>query len=88
VIRLDLKPENILLSGTALAAAPCVRVGDFGICRPGPDAQGKGGEHLRADLVNTAVYRPLHWLHSVRSLVRAQFGFDRCAFGCVVFDVA
>jgi hypothetical protein len=65
-----------------------VRIGDFGSCRPGPDAQGMGGEHLRADLVNTEVYRPLHLFHSARSLVRAQFGFDRWAFGCVVFDVA
>ena len=43
---------------------------------------------MRADLVNTEVYRPLRLFHSARSLVRAQFGFDRWAFGCVVFDVA
>jgi serine/threonine protein kinase len=60
VIHLDMKPENLLLSETGLDAAPCVHIADFGSCRPGPDAQGKGGEHLRADLVNAEVYRPLH----------------------------
>jgi hypothetical protein len=88
VIHLDVKPENLLVIGSDTAVVPCVRLADFGSCRPGPDSQGKGGEHVRADLVNTAVYRPLQLFQHRGSLVKAQFGFDRWAFGCVIFDVA
>ena len=88
VIHLDVKPENLLVLWPDTTVAPCVRIADFGSSRPGPDSQGKGGEHVRADLVNTAAYRPLHLFHNRGSLVRAQFGFDRWAFGCVIFDVA
>ena len=86
IVHLDMKPENIV-SWDAGHDGMKFQVADFGHCKRGPKDHKGNAERVAADMVNAAIYRPLHLFYAAGAEVGAHYSFDLWAFGCIVFDV-